>query len=203
MRDIPGLVIASPAHPSDAAPMLRTCVASAIADGTVSVFLEPIALYHQRDLHVDGDGVWLAPYAAPSEWADQHVAIGAGRVVRDGDDLLIVTWANGLGLSLRAARRLAQQGVSCRVFDLRWLAPMPISEVLGHAAEVGRVLVVDETRRSGGVGEGVVTGLVEAGFDGRIGRVAAADSFIPLGDAADLVLVGLDEIVEAAARLMR
>ncbi len=46
LRDIPGLVIASPAHPSDAAPMLRTCVAAAISDGTVSVFLEPIALYH-------------------------------------------------------------------------------------------------------------------------------------------------------------
>jgi 2-oxoisovalerate dehydrogenase E1 component len=73
--------------------------------------------------------------------------------------------------------------------------------VLGHAAEVGRVLVVDETRHSGGVGEGVVTGLIEAGFDGRIGRVAAADSFIPLGDAADLVLVGVDEIVDVAVRL--
>lgn len=201
LRDIPGLVIASPAHPSDAAPMLRTCVAAAIADGTVSVYLEPIALYHQRDLHEDGDGVWVSDYAAPDRWADEHVPIGAGRLVREGDDVLIVTWANGLAMSLRAARRLAQRGVSCRVFDLRWLAPMPIDEVLEHARQVGRVLVVDETRASGGVGEGVLAGLVEGGFRGPVRRVAAADSFIPLGDAANLVLVSVDEIVDAVGEL--
>jgi 2-oxoisovalerate dehydrogenase E1 component len=201
LRDIPGLVIASPSHPSDAAPMLRTCVAAAIADGTVSVFLEPIALYHQRDLHEDGDGVWLSTYAAPERWVDEHVPVGSGRLVREGDDVLIVTWANGLAMSLRAARRLAQRGVSCRVFDLRWLAPMPIDEVLRHADQVGRVLVVDETRASGGVGEGVVAGLVEGGFRGPLRRVAAADSFIPLGDAANLVLVSVDEVVDAALEL--
>ncbi|MEJ7800177.1 MAG: transketolase C-terminal domain-containing protein, partial [Ilumatobacter sp.] len=203
LRDIPGLVIASPGHPSDAAPMLRTCVAAAIADGTVSAFLEPIALYHQRDLHEEADGVWLAPYLPPSEWAQHHVPIGEGRLVRDGHDALIVSWANGLALSLRAAKELAQQGVSCRVFDMRWLAPMPIEQILDHAASVGRVLVVDETRRSGGVGEGVIAGLVEGGFRGPIARVAAADSFIPLGDAANLVLVGVDEIVDAALALAR
>ena len=51
LRDIPGLVIACPGRGDDAAAMLRTCVAAAVADGTVSVFLEPIALYHTRDLH--------------------------------------------------------------------------------------------------------------------------------------------------------
>ncbi len=201
LRDIPGLVIASPSHPSDAAPMLRSCVAAAVADGTVSVFLEPIALYHTRDLHEPGDGVWTAAYAPPAEWSDEHIPIGDGRLVRAGDDVLIVTWANGLLLSLRAAKRLASQGISCRVFDLRWLAPLPIEQVLAHANKVGNVLVVDETRHSGGVGEGVVTGLVEAGFDGAIARVAARDTFIPLGDAANLVLVSEDDIIAAVQRL--
>src|SRR5690606_26799111 len=81
LRDVPGLVIASPAHPSDAGPMLRTCVAAARVDGTVSAFLEPIALYHTRDLHEPGDGIWTAPYAAPDEWAAAHVGIGEGRLV--------------------------------------------------------------------------------------------------------------------------
>lgn len=197
LRDIPGLVIASPAHPSDAGPMLRTCVAAARVDGTVSAFLEPIALYHTRDLHEPGDGVWTAPYASPDRWDERHVGIGEGRLVRDGDDVLLVTWANGLGLSLRAAKELAAEGISCRVFDLRWLAPLPIDEVLEHAEALGRVVVVDETRRSGGVGEAVVSGLVEAGYTGRIGRVAARDTFIPLGDAANLVLVGVDDVVAA------
>ena len=201
LRDIPGLVIASPAHPSDAAPMLRTCVAAAISDGTVSVFLEPIALYHTRDLLEPGDGVWTAPYAAPDRWRHEHVPIGEGRLVRDGSDVLIVSWANGLAMSLQAARDLAAEGISCRVFDLRWLAPLPIEQVLAHADEVDRVLVVDETRRSGGAGEGIVTGLIEAGYTGAIERVAALDSFVPLGDAANLVLVSNDQIVDAARRL--
>ena len=54
--------------------------------------------------------------------------------------------------------------------------------------------MVDETRRSGGVGEGVVTALVEQGFAGPIGLVASKDSFVPLGDAALTVLVSEDEI---------
>ncbi|HEX6656922.1 MAG TPA: transketolase C-terminal domain-containing protein, partial [Ilumatobacter sp.] len=98
-------------------------------------------------------------------------------------------------------RRLAAAGISCRVFDLRWLAPLPIDEVLAHANEVGRVLVVDETRHSGGVGEGVVAGLVEGGYEGPLSRVAARDTFIPLGEAANLVLVSEDEIIDATSRL--
>lgn len=197
LRDIPGLVIASPAHPSDAGPMLRTCVSAARVDGTVCAYLEPIALYHTRDLHEPGDGVWTASYAAPDRWDETHIEIGEGRLVRDGDDVVLVTWGNGLSLSLRAAKTLAGEGVSCRVFDLRWVAPLPIEQVLEHARALGRVVVVDETRRSGGVGEAVIAGLAEAGYDGRIVRVAAHDTFIPLGDAANLVLVGVDDVVSA------
>ena len=125
--------------------------------------------------------------------------VGSPSVARDGDDVLVVTWANGLYLTLRVAERLAAEGISCRVLDLRWLAPLPEADVARHAREVGRVVVVDETRRSGGVGEGVVAGLVDAGFRGPFARIAADDSFIPLGDAAELVLVGEADI-EAAIR---
>ena len=59
LRDIPGLVVACPSRGDDAAALLRTCVAAAATDGTVSVFLEPIALYHSRDLHAPGDEGWL------------------------------------------------------------------------------------------------------------------------------------------------
>ncbi len=103
LRDIPGLVIASPARAADAGPMLRTCAAAAATDGTVSVFLEPIALYHTRDLHDAGDDGWTAPYAGPAAWADDHVPIGAPAVAREGSDVLVVTWANGLYLSMRVA----------------------------------------------------------------------------------------------------
>jgi len=198
LRDIPGLVIACPGHPADAAPMLRTCAAAAVTDGTVAVFLEPIALYHTRDLHDVGDEGWMAPYAAPDEWAATHVPIGEGRIARDGSDVLIVTWANGLYLSLRAAERLAADGISCRVLDMRWLAPLPIDQIVHHANEVGRVVVVDETRRSGGVGEAVLAALVDHRVDvTATRRVTARDTFIPLGDAALCVLVSEDDIVDA------
>jgi 2-oxoisovalerate dehydrogenase E1 component len=195
LRDIPGLVIASPGRPDDAAAMLRTCLESARVDGTVCVFLEPIALYHTRDLFDDGDEGWLAPAAG-------EAPLGAGRVHGDGGDLTIVTWANGLRMSLRVARRLEARGVQARVLDLRWLAPLPVDDLLREAGATGRVLVVDETRRTGGVSEGVVTALVDAGFDGRIARVASKDSFVPLGDASGLVLVSESEIEGAALELV-
>src|SRR5215468_2294497 len=62
LRDIPGLIVASPARPDDAAAMLRTCLAAAEADGSVCAFLEPIALYHARDLLAAGDGGWRVSY---------------------------------------------------------------------------------------------------------------------------------------------
>jgi 2-oxoisovalerate dehydrogenase E1 component len=199
LRDIPGIVVASPSLGDDAAAMLRTCVAAAAVDGSVCVFLEPIALYHTRDLHVDGDDGWLTPYPP----VDAHVPIGSARVHGDGLDLTILTFGNGLRLSLRAARSLEAAGIHCRVVDLRWLVPLPEADMLREANTTGRVLVVDETRHAGGVGEGVVTSLVEHGFDGRIARVASADSYIPLGAAANLVLVSEDEIVAAARNVVR
>ena len=195
LRDIPGLVIASPARPDDAAAMLATCAASAATDGSVSVVLEPIALYHTRDLHEDGDDGWVAPLAG------ENVPLGSARTYGHGTDLTIVTWANGLHMSLRVARRLEAKGIDARVVDLRWLAPLPVEDVLREAAATGRVLVVDETRRTGGVSEGVVAALLDAGYDGRLARVASKDSFVPLGDAARLVLVSEDEIEQAALNL--
>ena len=196
LRDIPGLVLASPARPADVGPMLRTCVAAAKVDGTVCVFLEPIALYHTRDLLGEGDEEWLAPPGV------EHVPIGAAFTHRGGDDLTIVTWGNGLFLSLRVAHRLRERGIGASVVDLRWLAPLPMAEVLREASVTGRTLVVDETRRTGGVGEGVVAELVAAGYAGRIARVASKDSYVPLGDAARLVLLSEDEIESAAMRLL-
>jgi 2-oxoisovalerate dehydrogenase E1 component len=61
---------------------------------------------------------------------------------------------------------------------------------------------VDETRRGGGVSEGVIAALVDAGYRGALARLSAADSFIPLGDAAGHVLVSEAEIEQAAARLL-
>jgi 2-oxoisovalerate dehydrogenase E1 component len=204
LRDVPGLVLAVPARPADAAPMLRTCLAAAAVDGTVGVFLEPIALYHTRDLYQEGDNQWLAPYAGPAQWGTEHVPIGRARTypVGDADALTIVTYGNGLRMSLRVAARLAEAGYGSRVVDLRWLSPLPTADLVREATATGRVLIVDETRRSGGVGEGVLAALVDGGFVGAARRVASADSPVPLGPAAQHVLVGEDAVTQGAHALL-
>ncbi|MBU8809789.1 MFS transporter [Mycolicibacterium goodii] len=196
IRDIPGVVIASPARPDDAAAMLHTCVAAAKTAGAVCVYLEPIALYHTKDLHEDGDQGWLAPHPG------QPVPIGRARTYGDGDDLTILTFGNGLWMSLRVARRLEHRNIAARVVDLRWLAPLPLDDMVREAAATGRVLIVDETRQTGGVGEGVLAELLASGYTGRVDRVASADSFIPLGDAALHVLLSEDTIEAAAVKLV-
>jgi 2-oxoisovalerate dehydrogenase E1 component len=202
LRDIPGLLVAVPARGDDAAGMLRTCLAAAEVDGAVCVFLEPIALYHTRDLYEPGDGGWLSGYCPPADWARGHIPVGQARRYGDGTRITLVTFGNGVPMSLRVARRLTEAGGSARVLDMRWLSPLPAEDILREAEATGRVLVVDETRRSGGVAEGVIALLTDAGFRGRISRVCAADSYVPLGDAAAHVLVSEPEIEKAAWRML-
>ncbi|WAY21692.1 thiamine pyrophosphate-dependent enzyme [Mycolicibacterium fortuitum] len=196
IRDIPGVVIASPSRPDDAAAMLHTCVTAAKTVGAVCIYLEPIALYHTKDLYADGDQQWLTPYPG------KPVPIGAARTYGDGADLTILTFGNGVWMSLRVARRLAQAGIGARVVDLRWLSPLPVEDMLREADATGRVLIVDETRRTGGVGEGVLAELLDHGFTGAVQRVASADSFVPLGDAALHVLLSEDTVEAAAVKLV-
>ena len=79
LRDIPGLVLACPARGDDAAAMLRTCVAAASTDSTLSVFLEPIALYHRRDLYEAGDQAWRLLIMTSTCRSVEHGATAADR----------------------------------------------------------------------------------------------------------------------------
>lgn len=201
LRDIPGVVLAVPSHPGEAPGLLRTCFDLARNDGRVCVFLEPIALYHTRDLHHEGDGGWTAPYLPPQSDAS---ATPLGEVARHGtgEDVLLVTFGNGVPMSRRAAVALADSEVHATVVDLRWLAPLPEEALRRIAADFEAVLIVDETRRSGGVSEAVTTTLVDGGYQGKIARVTSADSFIPLGPAAETVLLGEEEIIAAVHDLL-
>lgn len=200
LRDIPGLVVGCPSRGDDAAMMLRTLAALATVDGRVAVFLEPIALYMTKDLHAPGDGQWLFPYPAP----DQALVLGEGRVyAAEASDLVIFTYGNGVPMSLRAAQAIEQQlGWQVRVVDLRWLVPLNAGFIAGQAADAQRVLVVDEGRHSAGVGEGVITALVEAGLGHLpIRRVCGADTYTPLAGAALCVLPSDNAVLNAALAL--
>jgi 2-oxoisovalerate dehydrogenase E1 component len=199
LRDIPGLIIASPARADDAVAMLRTCMAAAKINGRICAFLEPIALYMTKDLHETNDKKWNVPYLEQQE----HIPIGCGKTWRQGKDLTILTWANGLWMSLRVAERLEKEhGIQVRVFDIRWLNPLPDAQILEEAQATNKVLVVDETRATGGVSEGIFTSLIDSGYKGELQRVTAWDAFIPLGEAANRVLVQETDIEAAVMALL-
>jgi len=198
IREIPGIVMACPANGEDAVRMLRSCLASAKIDGTVCVFLEPIALYMTKDLHEDKDGEWSFAYPAPGE----GVPIGEARTWGKGKDLTIATYGNGLWMSLRVAKRLAKDGIKARVVDLRWLKPLPIDHVAREAGATGRLLIVDECRRGSGIAEALLARVFEQAGPMPFRIVQGIDCYIPLGDAANRLLVQEDDIDAAARALM-
>jgi 2-oxoisovalerate dehydrogenase E1 component len=202
LRDIPGLVLAVPARGDDAARMLRGSVALAKTCGRVVVFLEPIALYPERELYEPKDDGWLSDYPPPDGTRASVLLPGeVGVYGAEHGELLIVSYANGLRLSLRAARTLEREhGLRARVLDLRWLNPLPFEAVRTHARQCGgRVLVVDECRATGGgVAEALVADLAEHGAAAKLASVRAADCYVPLGPATAAVLVTEEQIVAAA-----
>ncbi|WP_370890775.1 thiamine pyrophosphate-dependent enzyme [Janibacter sp. GXQ6167] len=194
LRDIPGLIVAIPSSAAEAPGLVRALAGLAHAEGAVCVLIEPIALYHSRDLY-PGDGAWCAPYDPPERWRATTPRLGEGRLHGEGSTTLIVTFGNGVAMSRRAAKGAAD------VYDLRWVSPLPTDDLLAVAHRYDAVLVADETRRSGGVSEGVVTALVDGGYAGRIARVTSRDSVIPLGPAATSVLLSEDDIAASLAEL--
>jgi 2-oxoisovalerate dehydrogenase E1 component len=121
----------------------------------------------------------------------------------DGGDLVVFTYGNGVPMSLRAARRIREtHGWPVKIVDLRWLVPLNDAYIVEQARHAKRILVVDEGRRSAGVGEGVITALADGGLGSvPLQRVVGVDTYTPLAGAAFLVIPGEEDIVVAADRL--
>jgi 2-oxoisovalerate dehydrogenase E1 component len=201
LRDVPGLVIASPSRGDDAVKMMRTCMAMAKVDGRVIAFIEPIALYMAKDLHEKKDQAWSFSYPAPGE----SIPLGEGEVYHaDATEVTILTFANGVWMSLRAAKELKDKhGIGVRVVDLRWLNPLNEAFIAEQAKVTGRVVIVDEGRKTGGVGEAILAVLMErCGGNVVVKRVVGVDTFIPLGGAANLVLPQDEDIVSACCDIV-
>jgi 2-oxoisovalerate dehydrogenase E1 component len=200
LRDIPGLIVGCASRGDDAATMLRTMMALAKVDGRVCAYLEPIALYMTKDLYEAGDGRWQFDYPAPVH----AMTLGEGRVYEQtAQDLVVFTFGNGVPMALRAARQIETQlRWQVRVIDLRWLAPLNNAFIGAQAKTAKRILVLDEGRRSAGVGEGVITAIVEGGCGATpLRRVVGADTFTPLAGASLLGLPGEADVVAAAQEL--
>ena len=151
LRDIPGLVLCVPEPRADAPLLLRGASSSPSSRGAVCVVLEPIALYHERDLHEPGDGPGrLRTPPSPARRAVRAPTATAATCS-------IVTFGNGVPMSLRAAAPLEPDGVRARSSTCAGSPRCRSTSWRRTPSGFRRVLVVDETRRSGGVGEGIVS----------------------------------------------
>jgi 2-oxoisovalerate dehydrogenase E1 component beta subunit len=177
----PGLHVAFPSCPDDAAAMLKySC-----SVGSPVIFFEPKRLYWKRRQH-------------PREVSESQSPLGA-TVVRRGSNITVVGYGAVLEEVLAAADLLAPT-IDVEVVDLRWIAPMDTDTVLGSVARTGRLLVVHEAVGFGGVGAEVVATVAEHGGHHLISpvrRLAAPRRLYPPADYEKHYLVGVSDVVGA------
>jgi len=202
-RDIPGIILACPSNGLDASLMLRTCVREAYENDRVVIFIEPIALYKTKDLFEDGDNYWASAYP---EDTSLEIPLGEFNIVgaKEEHDVCIVSYANGFYMSNQARRVLEKEhGIKVKIIDLRWLVPLNEKALCQELIDSTHVLIVDECRKSGSVSEAIVTAMVEECESmPKVRRLCGVDTFIPLGDAANLVLPQTEDIISETLKLL-
>ena len=183
----PGLLVALPSCPSDAASMLQySCHL-----GAPVIFFEPKRLYWKR-------------LRQPRDESEPRSALGA-RTVRRGSDITVVGYGALIEEVLTAAHRLAGT-VDVEVVDLRWIAPMDTDTVLASVARTGRLLMVHEAVGFGGVGAELVAAVAEHGWHDLKSpprRLAPTRRVYPPADDEQNYLIGVPHIVKAIEEMCR
>jgi pyruvate dehydrogenase E1 component beta subunit len=185
---VPGLIVIAPYDAADAKGLLK----AAIRCEDPVVFLENELLYGRS-------------YEVPM--GDDHVLpIGKARIMREGTDVTIVSYSIGVGLSLEAADRLAEAGISAEVIDLRTIRPLDKATVLASLAKTNRLVVAEEGWPTCSVGSEILAICMEEGFDdldAPVLRITNED--VPMPYAANLekaTLVNADKIVAGVRRTL-
>jgi pyruvate/2-oxoglutarate/acetoin dehydrogenase E1 component len=186
----PGLKIVYPSTARDAKGLMK----AAVRDDNPVIFEEHKGLYR-------------APYlreVLPRE--DYVVPLGQARTAREGTDLTVVTYGAMVHRSTEAARTLSEEdGVEVEVIDLRTLLPMDDAAIMESVKKTGKLLVVHEDTRTGGIAGEIAMRVNEQAFewlDGPILRVTAIDAPVPYaGSLEDYFLPGAEDIVAAARYL--
>ena len=185
----PGLKVVCPATAYDAKGLIK----SAIRDNDPVIFFEHKGLYRRikEDL--------------PEE--EFTVPIGRAKVVREGRDLSIITYGAMVWTALESADRLAAEGASIEVVDLRTLVPLDRDTVCASARKTSKVLLVHEDTRTGGMAGELAATITESVFeylDGPIVRVTAPDTPVPYSPPLEeAFLPNVDKVVEKARWLYR
>jgi len=181
---VPGLVVIAPYDSADAKGLLKAAIRS---DDPV-VFLENELLYgHSFDVPLVDD------YVLP---------IGKARIMREGNDVTLVSYSIGVGISLEAAEKLAAEGISAEVIDLRTLRPLDKQTVLTSLSKTNRLVVVEEGWPTCSISSEIMAICMEEGFDDLDAPVLrVTDIDVPLPYAANLekmAIIKSDDVVKAA-----
>jgi pyruvate dehydrogenase E1 component beta subunit len=183
----PGLIVIMPSTPYDAKGLLK----AAIRDDNPVVFLEKRLLYSR-------------PGPVPTE--EYIVPIGVADVKREGGDVTVVTYAQGVHLALQAARQLARDGVDVEVIDLRTLKPFDMETVATSVRKTGRLVAVTEAVRAASMASEIVARVTDDEFDSLKAppvRVTARDTPMPYSASLErAVLPQVDDVVRAINRVL-
>jgi pyruvate/2-oxoglutarate/acetoin dehydrogenase E1 component len=160
-HNVPGLKIVAPSTPANA----KTLLKASIRDDNPVLFLEHKRLYSLRG----------------PRGSEEVPPLGRAAVVRPGRDLTLVTAMRWVHDALEAAETLAPDGIDVEVIDARTLRPLDVATIAASVAKTNRLVVVDESPRSGGWGSEVLATIAEQALDelDDAWRIAAPDQPIP------------------------
>jgi pyruvate/2-oxoglutarate/acetoin dehydrogenase E1 component len=195
----PGLKVVCPSNPYDAKGLLL----ASIWDNNPVVFLEHKLLYGGKGGRKEKTS--LDPVMDVPEEA-YTLPLGSVAIRRQGTDITLLANMLMVHRSLQAAERLAEEGISAEVIDLRCLVPLDMATLVDSAQKTSRVLIIEEDNRSAGWGAEVAARLAEEAFyslDAPVTRLAAPDTPAPCAASLEQVyLPGVENIVKVARRLM-
>jgi pyruvate dehydrogenase E1 component beta subunit len=172
---IPGLKIVAPSNAYDAKGLLK----AAVRDDDPVIMFEHKLLYGSKGARAE-TGTTDASSDIPD--GDYVVPIGTASVRREGGDVTVLAWLLMLHESLAAATALAASGISTEVIDVRSLSPFDWKTIGESVRKTGRVIIVEEGPRTGGVGAELAAGIMERFPDSLLApviRVASADVPVP------------------------
>jgi pyruvate/2-oxoglutarate/acetoin dehydrogenase E1 component len=197
---VPGLRVVAVSNAYDAKGILK----SAVRDDNPVLIFEHKLLYGSKGARVES-GAMDATSEIPDD--DYTVPLGQAAVRRPGSDVTILSWLLMLHLSLDAADRLAHQGVEAEVIDVRSLAPIDYQIIGESAKKTGRVVIVEEGPKTGGVSAEVAAGIQERfsqSLKAPVIRVASPDVPVPFSPILENAYrPGVADIVDAVCRLIR
>lgn len=183
----PGLKVVVPSTPAEAKGLLL----SSLRDPDPVLFLEPSKIYR----------------AIKEEVPEEEVLIplGKARIVAEGEDVTLIAWGAMLHPTLKAAARMAEEGVRSEVIDLRTLSPLDSATILQSAEKTGRAVIIHEAARTCGLSAEIAAQIAEKGLlslKAPIARVTGFDTAVPLPKTEKHYFPDCDQIVEATQQVV-